>query len=223
MAWRETRKRRVFEHLSRVPKALANAHRLEMIEILAQSEKTVEALARETDQSMANASQHLQVLRRAGLVAARRVGTYAYYRLAGEEVHRLWQSVRALGEAHLAELDRLLSELHADTGELDALTLEELRDRVEAGSTVLLDVRPSEEYAAGHIAGALSMPVADLSARLAELPEDAEVVAYCRGPYCVFADEAVAILQRQGIPARRLEEGFPDWRAAGLPTEGSHA
>ncbi|MDZ7802079.1 MAG: metalloregulator ArsR/SmtB family transcription factor [Trueperaceae bacterium] len=219
----EPLKRRIYERLAHVPKALASARRLELVDLLAQAEKSVETLARESGQSVANASQHLQQLRRAGLVEVRRDRTYGYYRLAGDDVLRLWQAVRALGEARLADMDRLLDELHPGGGEPAPLTMDELRDHLARGGTVLLDVRPSDEYHAGHIPGALSVPVDELPERIHELPDDAEVVAYCRGPYCVFSDEAVALLRAHGIPAARLQEGFPDWRAAGLPTEGSPA
>lgn len=221
---REPLKQFIYEHLALIPKALSNARRLELIELLAQAEKTVETLAKESGQSVANASQHLQVLRRAGLIEVRRQGTYAYYRLAGDDVHRLWQSVRTIGEERLADMDRLLGDLHYGTDVLEALTVAELRARIDEGGTaVLLDVRPSDEYAAGHIPGALSIPIDELRERIWELPEGAEVVAYCRGPYCVFADEAVALLRQHGIPALRLNEGFPDWRSAGFPTERSCA
>lgn len=218
---RDTLKRRVYEQLANVPKALASGRRLELIELLAQAEKTVETLARESDTSVANASRHLQVLRRAGLVEVRRAGTYAHYRLAGEDVHRVVQSIRTLGEAHLANMDRLLADLHDDPGALEPIALDELRARLDAGGTVLLDVRPSEEYAAGHIPNALSIPVDELGDRLAELPDGAQVVAYCRGPYCVFADEAVTLLRRHGVEALRLSDGLPEWRSAGLPVEAS--
>lgn len=217
---REALKRRVYEQLALIPKALANARRLELIDLLAQAEKTVEALARESDQSIANASQHLQLLRRAGLVDVRREGSYAHYRLAGDDVQRLWQAVRTLGEGRLAEVDRLLHDLRAAPEALEPVSMSELQARLEEGGTVLLDVRPDDEYAAGHIPGAVSIPIDELPGRLAELPEGAQVVAYCRGPYCVFADEAVALLREEGIVAFRLNEGVPDWRTAGFPTEG---
>ena len=220
---REALKRQVYEQLALVPKALANARRLELIDLLAQAEKTVETLARESDQSIANASQHLQVLRRAGLVDVRRERSYAHYRLAGDDVHRLWQAVRTLGESRLADVDRLLHDLREAPEALEPVSLDELQARLEEGGTVLLDVRPDDEYVAGHIPGALSIPIDELPDRLAELPRGTQVVAYCRGPYCVFADEAVALLRGQGITAFRLSEGFPDWRTAGLPTEGGRA
>lgn len=220
---RESLKRRVYEQLANVPKALASGRRLEIIELLAQAEKTVETLAHESGTSVANASRHLQVLRRAGLVEVRRAGTYAHYRLAGDDVHRVVQSIRKLGEAQLANMDRLLADLHDDPDALEPIALDELRTRLDTGGTVLLDVRPSEEYAAGHIPTALSIPIDELAGRLAELPDGAQVVAYCRGPYCAFADEAVRLLRRHGVEALRLSEGLPDWRSAGLPVEASPA
>lgn len=208
-------KRRVYEELALIPKALANATRLQLIELLAQAEKTVETLARESGQSVANTSQHLQVLRHAGLVDARREGTYAHYRLAGDDVHRLWRSVSMLGEARLAQMDRLLRDLRGDVDSLESVSLVELRERVAEGA-VVIDVRPHEEYAAGHIPDAMSIPIDELPERIDEIPQGAEVVAYCRGPYCVFADRAVALMRERGISAFRLDQGFPDWRAASL-------
>jgi rhodanese-related sulfurtransferase/predicted transcriptional regulator len=215
-------KRRVYEELASIPKALSNATRLHLIDLLAQAEKTVEMLARESEQSVANVSQHLQVLRNAGLVEVRREGTYGHYRLAGDDVHQLWRSVRTLGEARLAQMDRLLTDLHGDAGSLESVTLDELRSRMAEGA-VLLDVRPHHEYAAGHIPDSMSIPIDELPDRIGELPDGAEIVAYCRGPYCVYADRAVELMRKRGIAAFRLDEGFPEWRAASLQTEGSRA
>lgn len=218
----KSKKRRVYEELALIPKALANATRLQLIELVAQAEKTVETLARESEQSVANTSQHLQVLRNAGLVDVRREGTYAHYRLAGDDVHRLWRSVSMLGEARLAQMDRLISDLRGDFGSLESISLVELRARVAEGA-VLVDVRPRDEYAAGHIPEAVSIPIDELSERLNELPHGADVVAYCRGPYCMFADQAVALMRERGISAFRLDEGFPDWRAASQRAESGGA
>lgn len=209
----------LFEQFARITKALANPKRLEIVDVLAQSERTVESLAKEIGQSIANTSQHLQTLKAARLVEVRRDGTYGYYRLAHEEVGDVWRSVRALGEARLAEVEQVVEAYDTNRESLDTVTLSELLDRLEREELTIVDVRPSEEYLAGHIRGALSVPVRELSERLGELPEGKRVVAYCRGPYCVFADEAVALLRSQGIDATRLREGFPDWRAAGLPSE----
>jgi rhodanese-related sulfurtransferase len=212
-------KDQLFEQFARIGKALANAHRLELLDLLAQGERTVEDLARETAMPVANASQHLQTLRAAQLVEVRREGLYAYYRLADEDVFRVWQSVRGLGERRLAEIDRVTRTYLEDRESLEVVGAEELMQRLQDENVVILDVRPEEEYRAGHIPGALSIPVERLEARLRDIPRDLEVIAYCRGPYCVFADEAVRLLHEHGYRARRFEEGLPDWRAAGLPVE----
>ena len=169
--------------------------------------------------SIANASQHLQVLRAARLVETRREGTSIYYRLASESVSALWLSLRQVGEAHLAEIDRVVETFLQDRAHLQPITAKALLEELRRDQVILLDVRPVEEYQAGHLPQALSIPVAELEARLSEVPLDKEIVAYCRGPYCVFADEAVALLQTNGYNARRLEQGLPDWRALGLPVE----
>jgi rhodanese-related sulfurtransferase/DNA-binding MarR family transcriptional regulator len=212
-------KDRLFEQFARIGKGLASPKRLEIVDILAQGERTVEEVARETAVPIANASQHLQVLKGAGMVESRREGLYAYYRLAGEDVFRTWQAVRALGEAHLAEIDRVVETYLKDREALEAVGATDLMQRLSDDSVVVLDVRPEEEYRAGHIPGALSVPVDALEAALQTLPKDKEIVAYCRGPYCVFSDEAARFLNARGYRARRLVEGFPDWRAAGLPVE----
>ena len=201
-------KDRLFEQFARIGKALASPKRLEILDLLAQGERTVEEIARETAMPLANASQHLQVLKGARMVESRREGLYAYYRLADEAVFRTWQAVRALGETRLAEIDAL-----------EGVGAAALRERLSDGNVVVLDVRPEEEYRAGHIPGALSVPVDALEAALQALPKHKEIVAYCRGPYCVFSDEAVTLLRSRGYQARRLGEGLPDWRAKGLPVE----
>jgi rhodanese-related sulfurtransferase len=212
-------KDRLYEQFARITKALASERRLELIDLLAQGERTVEQLAKEAHMSVANASQHLQTLRAAQLLEVRREGLYAYYRLADEHVFSVWQAIRGLGEARLAELDWVVETFLKDRSELAAISLEGLRERLSESCLVILDVRPEEEYRAGHIPGARSVPVAKLEAYLQELPKDCEIIAYCRGPYCVFSDEAVALLQAHGYKTRRLEVGLPDWRAAGLPVE----
>ncbi|HEY0069934.1 MAG TPA: rhodanese-like domain-containing protein, partial [Chloroflexia bacterium] len=188
---------------------------------LAQGERTVEDLAREASLSIANASQHLQTLRAAQLVEVRRVGLYAYYRLGDERVFRVWQAIRELGEARLAEIDRIVHTFLANRAELEAINAEALVERMQSDSLVVLDVRPPEEYRAGHIPGARSVPVSEVESALKQIPPDHEVIAYCRGPYCVFSDEAVELLKTHGYKARRLQGGLPDWRAAGLPVETS--
>lgn len=210
----------VFGQFERIGKALASRRRLELLDVLAQGEHTVEALAQDTAMSVANVSQHLQILRRARLVDVRQEGVYVYYRLADEHVFRLHKALREAGEARLAEIDRITDAYLRGRDELQPVRMPELMERLEAGDVIVLDVRPASEYAAGHIAGARSMPLDELEARLDELPPDAEVVAYCRGPYCVFAVDAVERLRARGRHARRLDLGFPDWRAAGLPVEG---
>jgi rhodanese-related sulfurtransferase len=210
----------VFEQFARIGKALANPHRLEILDLLSQGERTVEDLAREAGMPVANTSRHLQELKAARLVEVRREGLYGYYRLADERVFAAWRSIRDLGEARLAEIDCLVGTYLTDRDSLEALCAEELLAKMREEGVVVLDVRPEEEYQAGHIPGAHSVPVERLEAYLEEIPKDREVVAYCRGSYCVFSDEAVALLRSRGYRARRLQEGLPDWRAAGMPVEG---
>ena len=207
----------LYEQFARIGKALSNGHRLELLEVLAQGEHSVETLAQETGMSIANASQHLQVLRSAQLVEVRREGIYQYYRLADEPVFALWQAMRRVGESRIAEIDRIVQTYLHDRSLLQPISAAELIQRQIEGNILLLDVRPGEEYAAGHLPDALSIPIAELKTRLAELPQEREIVAYCRGPYCVFADEAVSLLRAHGYHAQRLEQGLPDWRALGLP------
>jgi rhodanese-related sulfurtransferase len=207
----------LFDEFARAAKALASGRRIELLDVLANGERTVEALAGEVGLSAANASQHLQILRQAGLVASRREGTSVHYRLAAPEVFELWRTLRTLAASRLAEVERLAAAYVGARDELEPVTREELARRLQDGDDlVVLDVRPAAEYAAGHLPGAVSIPVAELRRRLAELPADREIVAYCRGPYCAFAHEAVAVLREAGVPARRLEDGLPEWEAAGL-------
>lgn len=210
-------KDRLYSQFARVGSALASPRRLELLDLLAQGERSVEELAGETDMSVANTSQHLQALREARLVEAEKRGLRVFYHLAGPEVGALWQTLRAVGEKQLAEIDRLVDEFLGYRAQLDAIDKTGLLRRIEDGTVVVVDARPLLEYRQGHIAGALSMPVEDLESRLRELPEGRTVVAYCRGPYCVYADEAVQLLHERGIPATRLEDGYPEWAAAGLP------
>jgi rhodanese-related sulfurtransferase len=207
----------LFERLAEAGRALGSGPRLAMLDLLAQGERSVEQLAAAAGLSPANASQHLQVLRRAGLVAARREGARVHYRPAGDDVVALWLSLRAVAEARTGDVGRAARDYLGD--EVEAIGRAELAERLSAGEVVVLDVRPRVEFAAGHIQGARSMPVAELEARLKEIPDDAEVVAYCRGPYCVYAHEAVRRLRAAGRSARRLEDGWPEWRLAGLPSE----
>ena len=210
----------LYDQLARISRAMASPRRLELVDLLAQAERTVEALAKLTGMSVANTSRHLQALRGARLVMVRRAGLFAHYRLADEGVFRLWQSVRDLGEARLASVRELVERHFVRDGGLEPVGLRELLDRLRAGDVVLLDTRPEEEFRSGHIPGALNMPVEELEARLHVLPMDQEVIAYCRGPYCMFSDQAVALLHAHGYRARRFSLGFPDWRAAGMPIAG---
>lgn len=206
---------RLFEHLARVGRALGGAARLQMLDVLAQGERSVDELAAAAGLSAANASQHLKALRAAGLVKARRDGNRVVHRLAGEDVLRLWLALRDVAAERVADVERAAREYLGD--DVEAVGREELVARLRAGGVTLLDVRPRAEFAAGHIRGARSIPLAELEVRMAEIPEGDEVVAYCRGPYCVYAHEAVRRLRARGRRARRLEGGWPEWRLAGLP------
>ncbi len=210
-------KGRLYAELGRIGKALASPQRLELFDLLSQGEWTVEDLAREATLTPANTSRHLQVLRQARLVETRKVGLYVYYRLADAVVFDLWRTLRLTGERQLAEIERLLALYQGEPAALEPLTREALRARLAAGEVVALDVRSAAEYAQGHIAGALSIPYDQIESRLAELPANREIVAYCRGPYCLFAHDALALLTARGYRARRLEDGYPEWRAAQLP------
>lgn len=210
-------KNALFEEFARLPKALSSPKRLELIDLLAQGERTVEALAHEAGMSTANTSQHLQTLKAAHLVEVRRDGLYGHYRLASPDVFALWQVVRRVGETQLAEINRVVQTYVSDRDALEGISIRQLQARLEQGEVLLLDVRPEVEYRAGHIPGARSVPIGELAERLDTLPAGQEVVAYCRGPYCVFADEAVGLLRERGVQAKRLTEGFPDWQALGLP------
>ena len=212
-------KDQLYAQFARIGKALASPQRLELLDLLAQGERTVEALAEEAALTVANASQHLHVLLGARLVESRKEGLYVYYRLADPAIYSLWQALRTVGEQQLAEIDRLVDTYMHHPEHLEPLSREDLIRRLAAGGAILLDVRPSLEYRQGHITGARSIPVAQMDARLQELDPDQEIIAYCRGPYCVFADEAVTLLRTRGFTARRYVEGYPEWAAAGLPTE----
>ena len=214
-----TFKDRLYGQFARIGKALGNPHRLELLERLAQGERSVEDLARESGTSMANASQHLQGLREAGLVETRKKGLFVHYRLADASVFELCRTLRNVAEKRLAELDRLVREHFGERSAAEAVGMTELLARARKGDVVILDTRPAHEFAAGHIVGALSVPIGELHQRLKKLPKNKEYVAYCRGPYCIYADQAVELLRANGRRARRLLEGFPEWKAAGLPVE----
>jgi rhodanese-related sulfurtransferase len=210
-------KREVFENLARVGMALSSSVRIEFLELLAQSERTVEQLATLTGATVANTSQHLQKLRQAGLIAGRKQGLYVFYRLAGDEVVGLLYALGRVGEAYVAEVEKIVRLYFAAKDELEPVPAKELLARARKGLVTVLDVRPPEEYRAGHVPGAVNIPLHDLQKRLKELPRRREVIAYCRGPYCLMSYEAVALLRSKGRKARRLEAGLPEWREAGLP------
>ncbi|MBK8138406.1 MAG: metalloregulator ArsR/SmtB family transcription factor [Chloroflexi bacterium] len=207
------------EQFARVAKALANAHRIEILDLLAQGERSVDDVARETSLSVANASQHLQALREAHLVATRKEGLRVYYRLIDFSVYELLQNIRTVATRQLADVDRIVDTYLTERRLMEPVTLNELLARTREESVVVLDVRAVLEFKQGHIAGARSIPIDELAERLDELPRDQEIVAYCRGEYCVFADEAVELLNAHGYRTRRLQAGYPDWQLANLPTE----
>ena len=212
-------KDQLFEQFARIGKSLSNGHRLEILELLAQGPRTVEAVSHQTGLSIANASQHLQILRRSNLVSVKREGLYAEYRLASEDVLQMCISIRRLAERHLSDVQRLVETYLSSRERLEPISCQDLLQKLKEKNVFLLDVRPREEYEAGHIAGARSIPVAELKAQLKEIPRKREIVAYCRGPYCVFADEAVALLALRGYRAVRLREGFPEWKSQRLAVE----
>jgi rhodanese-related sulfurtransferase/DNA-binding MarR family transcriptional regulator len=211
-------KRAVFENLARIGAALSSAVRLELLELLAQGERSVEELARLTGATVANTSQHLQKLKAAGLIAGRKEAQFVRYRLAGDEVVRLFDALGATGQAYLADVDRIVRLYFAAKDEMEPVPAADLLERARRGLVTVLDVRPPEEFAAGHLPGAINIPIHELQKRLAELPKRKEVVAYCRGPYCLMSYDAVQLLRGKGLKARRLQDGLPEWRLAGLPT-----
>ncbi len=211
----------IYEQLAHIGRATASPGRLELLDLLSQGPRTVEALATLTGQSVANTSHHLQVLRRVRLVEAEKAGVYVTYRLADAQVADFFLQLRALAEARLADIERVTREYLAQRGALEAVSNEELLRRVRAGDVTLIDVRPREEYVTGHIPGAISLPLVDLRKGLGDLPKGREVVAYCRGPYCVLALDAVDILRRKGFRAHRMEQGVLEWRALGGRVEST--
>ncbi len=213
----------LFDAFAEVAKALGSGRRAEIVDVLAQGERSVEAIADELGQSLANTSHHLRTLARAGLVRTRRDGTRIHYALSSERVGSLWAALRDVATEHVAGIEHLARDYLGDRATLEAISRQELADRLTLGDVVVLDVRPDAEYRAGHILGARSVPTAELRRSLAALPQGTEVVAYCRGPYCVYADDAVRELHRRGYRARRLEDGFPEWKRAGLPVSASRS
>jgi rhodanese-related sulfurtransferase len=212
-------KNRLYGQLARIGKALSNPYRLEMLELLAQGERTVESLAAEMEQSLANTSQHLQALKQAALVDSRKHGLFVHYRLADPDVFELSRVIRSVAERRLADFERLVRDHFRDRDDAEPVGMNDLLKLARSKRVVIVDTRPAGEYAAGHIAGAISVPVDDLQRHLKKLTKSQEYVAYCRGPYCVYADRAVEILRANGRRARRLVGGFPEWRSAGLPVE----
>lgn len=210
-------KDKVYGELARITKAMANPHRLEIIELLAQGEFSVEQIAIQTNLSVANASQHLQVLKTAQLVDITRQGNFIHYRLSNINVFKTWKALRELGIERMATIERLVKDFRQSKFKFESLTIRELVEKIKSEKVTILDVRPESEYNKGHIANAISIPIDELAKRLKELPKRSEIVAYCRGPFCVFADEAVALLTKAGYKATRLEEGFPDWSLLELP------
>lgn len=211
----------LFDALASVAAAVGSGRRAEIVDVLAQGERSVDEIAGEISQSVANTSQHLQVLARAGLVRTRREGTRVFYRLASDRVADLWVAVRDVASRHVAEVSVLADEYLGERDGIEQLSADELQARLERGEVVVLDVRPEVEFSSGHVPGALSAPLASLASMVTRLPRRQEIVAYCRGPYCVYADDAVRLLRARGLKASRLDVGFPEWRRAGFPIETS--
>lgn len=212
----------LFAQFARIGKAMSNANRLEFIEYLAQGERSVESLAQVSGQTIANTSQHLRQLRQAGLVTSRKAGQRVFYRLSGDDVVLLLNSLRAVADRHLAEVNQLVGAYLDTKDKLEPVSADDLLARVRAGEVTVLDVRPHEEFAAGHLPGAINVPLNELESRLGEFSPAQVVVAYCRGPYCVLSYDAVARLRQHGIRAQRLKDGYPEWKIAGLPVESPH-
>lgn len=212
----------LFAQFARVGKALSNGNRLELLEFLAQGERSVDELAKVSGLTVANTSQHLQQLRQAGLIISRKQGLKVFYRLSGDDVIGLLDALRLVAERHLAEVDRLVESYLTVKDNLEPLPREELLSRARDGLVTVLDVRPAEEYAAGHVPGAINVPLSELEVRLGDFHPEQEFVAYCRGPHCVLAFDAVARLRQKGFKARRLQDGYPEWKTSGLPIEHEH-
>ena len=216
---RTEQKRSIYQHFASVARTLGHEYRWELLELIAQGERNVESLSEVTGLAIATVSQHLQQMRRAGLVRSRREGRFMYYSLADERVVTLMTGLREVAERNIAEVRQLVESFHGDRSELDAIDAEELQDQVRSGAITLLDVRPAQEYASGHLPGALNIPVEELQERLRELQQGRPVVAYCRGPFCALSQEAVELLRAQGLEAIRFDSGYPEWKASGLPVQ----
>lgn len=216
-------RKELYGEFARIGKAMSNPHRLELLDLLCQGERTVEVLANEASLSVANASQHLRNLRAARLVESRREGSYVYYRVADEAVYRFWRELQRLGKRRLAEVNRLVRDYIESRDVLEPVNFQLLLEKMNSGDVNVIDVRPRAEYEAGHIAGARSVPLDEIEEYVEKLPSDREIVAYCRGPYCVLAADAVGTLREHGFDARRLQEGFPEWRSSGLPVASEHS
>lgn len=218
---KRTFKNNMYEELSKIAKALANPKRLEIVDLLAQGPYSVEQIAQQTDMSIANASQHLQVLKAARMVQISRKGTFNFYHLSDEKVFEAWRNLRELGMKRNPLADQIIRDFRKSPDLLESVTLQELEQKLTSEEVIVLDVRPTDEYQRGHIPQALSIPIEQLVNSLEKLPKTTEIIAYCRGPLCVYADDAVKILLENGYQARRMEEGFPDWQAEGLPVATS--
>jgi rhodanese-related sulfurtransferase len=212
-------KREIFASLARIGTALSSPTRIDFLELLAQAERTVEQLSSLSGATVANTSQHLQKLRQAGLIVGRKEGLYVYYRLAGDEVVGLLSALAQTGAAYVADVERIVRLYFSQKDDLEAVPAKEVLERARKGLVTVLDVRPPEEYVAGHLPGAVNIPIHELQKRLSELPKRREIIAYCRGPYCLMSYDAVALLRKKGVKARRLEAGLPQWRLAGFPIE----
>ncbi len=210
-------KDKVYTILSRLVKAMANPHRLEIIDLLGQAERSVEDIAKETSMSVANASQHLQVLKQSNLVHIKRNGNFILYRLANDSVYKSWKDVRDIGMGSITEVEKIVKDFRAQKSGFESVRIDELVTRMKSSNVILLDVRPELEFNSGHIPNAINIPIDQLRNRIGELKKSKQYIAYCRGPFCVFADDAVQLLTKKGFKANRLEEGFPDWKIKGLP------
>lgn len=214
-------KDKVYTELARMTKSMANSHRLEIIELLAQGEFSVEQIGEQTNLTIANASQHLQVLKQAHVVASNRKGNFIFYRLANDHVFQVWKALRELGVERIESIEKVVKEFRKPRFDFETITIDDLIEKMKTGNITILDVRPESEYEQGHIAHSISIPIENLPIRLNKLSRRSEIVAYCRGPFCVYADEAVSLLIKSGYNASRLQEGFPDWKVRGLPIEHS--